>query len=239
MRLVKIIVIMALITSLVYSVKEVVPIKYVRIEGAFQYISKDEIKAVLEPLVDVGFFDANVQAIQDALTQLVWVESVKVNRVWPDALAIKIKEKHPYVRWGDEALINIRGEIITPKDIEPFTNLPILYGPEGQQVKSLEIMKGVNTALADQAMQMAEFSINNRWAWKIKLTTGLEILLGRNDQLKKLQRFMKTLDVLGREQVNAMAVVDLRYPNGYAVSWKPNAQIIDWKNLPAAQAANR
>lgn len=239
MRLVKIIVIMALFTSLVYSVKEVVPIKYVRIEGAFQYISKDEIKAVLEPLVDVGFFDANVQAIQDALTQLVWVESVKVNRVWPDALAIKIKEKHPYVRWGDEALINIRGEIITPKDIEPFTNLPILYGPEGQQVKSLEIMKGVNTALADQAMQMAEFSINNRWAWKIKLTTGLEILLGRNDQLKKLQRFMKTLDVLGREQVNAMAVVDLRYPNGYAVSWKPNAQIIDWKNLPAAQAANR
>ena len=117
--------------------------------------------------------------------------------------------------------------------------MPILYGPEGQQVKSLEIMKGVNTALADQAMQMAEFSINNRWAWKIKLTTGLEILLGRNDQLKKLQRFMKTLDVLGREQVNAMAVVDLRYPNGYAVSWKPNAQIIDWKNLPAAQAANR
>ena len=69
MRLVKIIVIMALFTSLVYSVKEVVPIKYVRIEGAFQYISKDEIKAVLEPLVDVGFFDADVQTIQDTLTQ--------------------------------------------------------------------------------------------------------------------------------------------------------------------------
>lgn len=239
MRLLKIIVIMALFASLVYSVKEVVPIKYVKIEGAFQYVSKDEIKTLLEPLVDVGFFDANVQAIQETLTQLIWVESVKVNRVWPDALAIKIKEKHPYVRWGDEALVNSRGEIITPKDIEPFTNLPILYGPEGQQVKSLEIMKGVNTALADQAMQMAEFSINNRWAWKIKLTTGLEILLGRNDQLKKLQRFMKTVDVLGREQVNAMAVVDLRYPNGYAVSWKPNAQLIDWKNLSAAQAANR
>ncbi len=239
MRLLKIIVIMALFTSLVYSVKEVVPIKYVRIEGAFQYISKDEIKAVLEPLVNVGFFEADVQAIQDALKQLVWVESVQVNRVWPDALAIKIKEKHPFVRWGDDTLVNSRGDIINPKDIEPFANLPILYGPEGQQVKSLEIMKGVNTALADQAMQMAEFSINNRWAWKIKLTTGLEILLGRNEQLKKLQRFMKTLDVLGKEQVNAMAVVDLRYPNGYAVSWKPNTPLIDWKNQPAAQATNR
>ncbi|MDD5228726.1 MAG: FtsQ-type POTRA domain-containing protein [Methylococcales bacterium] len=239
MRLAKIIVIIALFTSLVYSVKEVVPIKYVRIGGAFQYISKDEIKTLLEPLVDVGFFDANVQEIQNTLAQLVWVESATVNRVWPDTLAIKIKEKRPFVRWGDEALLNIRGEIIQPKEIEPFENLPILYGVEGQEVKSLEIMKGVNTALSDHEMSMAEFSINNRWAWKIKLTTGLEILLGRNEQLKKIQRFMKTLDVLGREQINAMAVVDLRYPNGYAVSWKPNAQPIDWKKLSAAQAANR
>ncbi len=239
MRLLKIIVIMALFTSLVYSVKQVVPIKHIKVDGAFQYLSKDEIKAALEPLVDVGFFDANVQAIHDTLAQMIWVEDATVNRVWSDTIAIKIKEKRPFVRWGDEALLNNRGEIIRPTDITPFENLPILYGVEGQEIKSLEIMKGVNTALSDHEMSMAEFSINNRWAWKIKLTTGLEILLGRNDQLKKLQRFMKTLDILGREQINAMAVVDLRYPNGYAVSWKPDAQIIDWKNLPAAQAANR
>jgi cell division protein FtsQ len=239
MGFVKILVIMALFSSLVYSVKEIVPIKHVRIGGEFQYISKEEIKTLLEPLVDVGFFDANVQQIQETLAQLVWVESVTVNRVWSDTLAIKIKEKRPFVRWGDGALLNNRGEIIRPKEIEPFENLPILYGVEGQEVKSLEIMKGVNTALSDHEMSIAEFSINNRWAWKIRLTTGLEILLGRNEQLKKLQRFIKTLDVLGRKQINAMAVVDLRYPNGYAVSWKPDAQIIDWKNLPAAQAANR
>lgn len=239
MWLVKIIVIMALLTGLVYSVKEIVPIKHVRIGGEFQYISKDEAKILLEPLVNVGFFDADVQKIQDILTQLVWVESATVNRVWPDTLAIKIKEKRPFVRWGDTALLSQRGEIIQPKEIEPFENLPILYGVEGQEIQSLEIMKGVNTALSDHEMSLTEFSINNRWAWKIKLTTGLEILLGRGEQLKKLQRFMKTLDVLGREQINAMAVVDLRYPNGYAVSWKSDVQPIDWKNLSAAQAANR
>lgn len=230
---------MALFTSLVYAVKQVVPIKHVKIEGAFQYLSQDEIKAALTPLVYVGFFDADVQAIHNTLAEMIWVESVTVNRVWSDTITIKIKEKRPVVRWGDNALLNNRGEIIKPIDITPFENYPILYGVEGQEIKSLEIMKGVNTALSDHEMSMAEFSINNRWAWKIKLTTGLEILLGRNEQLKKLQRFMKTLDVLGREQINAMAIVDLRYPNGYAVSWKPDAKIIDWKNLPAAQAANR
>jgi len=44
---------------------------------------------------------------------------------------------------------------------------------------------------------------------------------------------------LGQEQVNAMSVVDVRYPNGYAVSWKLDAQPIDWKTLPAAQTANK
>jgi cell division protein FtsQ len=239
MGLVKIIVIMALLTSLVYSVKQIIPIKHVKVGGEFQNLSKNEIKTALEPLVDVGFFDADVQMIQNTLTQMIWVDGAIVNRIWSDTLSIKIKEKHPIVRWGNEALISNSGEIIQPKDIEPFENLSILYGVEGQELKSLEIMKGVNTALSDHEMSMAEFSINNRWAWKIKLTTGLEILLGRNDQLKKLQRFMKTLDILGHEKINAMAVVDLRYPNGYSVSWKSDTQIIDWKNLPAAQAVNR
>jgi cell division protein FtsQ len=104
-------------------------------------------------------------------------------------------------------------------------------GPELQQVKVLEIMKGIKTALADQSMELAEFNVNDRWAWNIKLATGLEILLGRNEQLKKLQRFLKTLAVLKQEQVDVMAVVDLRYPNGYAVSWKPGTAEIDWNAI--------
>ncbi len=239
MRLLKIIVIMALFTSLVYAVKQIVPIKRVKITGEFQNLSKEEIQTALEPLVNVGFFDVDIQEIYEKIAQMTWVKSVTVNRVWSDTIAIKMTEKHPFVRWGDDSLLSSRGEIVKPEDMTPFENLPILRGVQGQELKSLEIMKGVNTALSDQEMSMAEFSINNRFAWKIKLTTGLEILLGRDDQLKKLQRFMKTVDVLGREQINAMTVVDLRYPNGYALSLSPDAAPINWKNLPAAQAANK
>lgn len=189
----------------------------------------------LQPLVTTGFFDADMQAIHEAVSGLTWVDTVTVKRVWPDAIDIKIREKKPYVRWGQQNLVTVHGEIITPKNIEQFQNLPILQGPELQQLKTLEIMKGVNTALADQSMKMAEFTINDRWAWKIKLTTGLEILLGRNEQLKKLQRFLKTLEVLGQEQVEKIAIVDLRYPNGYAVSWKPGTGEIDWKKIASPQ----
>jgi len=39
---------------------------------------------------------------------------------------------------------------------------------------------------------------------------------------------LDTFPVLGQEKVAAMQVVDLRYPNGYAVSWKPDSEPINW-----------
>jgi cell division protein FtsQ len=203
-------------------------IKYVRTEGVFQYLSKNEIKSVLLPLVTTGFFDVDMQAIHSAVSILPWVETVTVKRIWPDAIDIKVREKKPYARWGQNSLITEQGVIFTPKNMEQFQTLTVVTGPELQQVKVLEIMKGIKTALADQSMELAEFSVNDRWSWKITLANGLEILLGRNEQLKKLQRFLKTLKVLGQEQVEQIAIVDLRYPNGYAVSWKPGTAEIDW-----------
>jgi cell division protein FtsQ len=207
------------------------PIKYVRTEGVFQYLGKDELKVTLQPLVMTGFFAADMQTIHKAVAQLPWVESVTVKRVWPDAIDIKVREQVPYVRWGQKSLLNERGEEFSPKNVDQFQFLPLLTGPEQQQKKILEIMKGVQMALADQSMELAEFKVSDRWSWSLKLATGQEILLGRNDPLKKLQRFLKTVTVLGQQQVDAMAIVDLRYTNGYAVSWKPESEEIDWKKI--------
>lgn len=207
------------------------PVRYVRVEGVFQYLSKEELQAVLQPLVTTGFLEADMQAIQQAVANLPWVDAVTVKRVWPDAIEIKVRERKAYARWGERSLITEQGVIFTPRTIDQHQHLIVLAGPAQQQLKVLEIMKGIKTALADQSMELAEFSVNDRWAWKIKLTTGLEILLGRDEQLKKLQRFLKTLPVLRQEQVDAMAVVDLRYPNGYAVSWKPGSAEIDWQSI--------
>ena len=207
------------------------PIKYVRTEGVFQYLGKDEVKTALEPLVKTGFFEIDVQTLHNAVSKLPWIEDVTVKRVWPDTIDIKIKERKPFVRWGENSLVSDKGVVFTPKSIEPFGDLMLVSGPEQQQVKVLEIMKGVKTALADQSLELVEFNINNRWSWKFKLASGLEVELGRSDQLKKLQRFLKTLSVIPQEQIDAMAVVDLRYPNGFAVSWKLGAPEFDWQAI--------
>jgi cell division protein FtsQ len=205
------------------------PIKYVRTEGEFQYLSKDDVKDILQPLVVTSFFDADMQAIHSAVSTLPWVDAVTVKRIWPDAIDIKVHEKQPFARWGKGALITESGVIFMPNINILIQNLITVTGPELQQVKVLEIMKGIKTALADHSMELAEFNVSDRWAWKIKLVTGMEILLGQDEQLKKLKRFLRTLTVLTQGQLDAMAVVDLRYPNGYAVSWRPGTIEIDWK----------
>ncbi len=214
------------------SIKNVsMPIRYVRIEGVFQFLSKSEIQNVLQPIVMAGFFGVDMQEIHAAVSTLPWVDAVTVKRVWPDTIDVKVQERKPYARWGENSLITEQGTVFTPDNIEPFKDRILIIGPELQQLKVLEIMKGIKTALADHSMTLAMFSVNERGAWKIKLANELEILLGRNEQLKKLQRFLKTLTVLDQEQFLQIERVDLRYPNGYAVSWKPGTADIDWNAI--------
>lgn len=211
-----------------HKVTESLPIRYVRAEGVFQHLSKEEIKTALLPLVTTSIFDADMQKIHGTVTKLAWVKNASVERVWPDTIDIKVNERKAFVRWGETGLLTEYGELFTPTNVDQFQSLLLVSGPKQQEAKTLEIMKGVKTALEDQALELSEFKVNDREAWEIKLKTGLEIVLGRTGQLKKLQRFLDTLPILGEEKMAAMALVDLRYPNGYAVSWKPDIEPIDW-----------
>lgn len=211
------------------------PIRYVRIEGVFQHTSKESIKKVLLPLVMTDFFSVDMQVIQQAVMQLPWLKKATVKRIWPDAIDIKVTEQIPAVRWGEQSLLNPNGELFTPESVAEFQNLPLIMGPKGYEARLLEIMRGLEVALADRSMHLAEFKVNERRSWEIVLQNGIVIKLGRNGQLKNFQRFLKTLDLLGRDKIEVIAQVDLRYPNGYAITWKPDAPAIEWKQVMAAR----
>ncbi len=207
------------------------PVKYVRIEGAFQFIDKQQIKDALREHVMNGFYNVDIQQVQASVMQLPWADSVMVKRVWPDAINVVINEQKPLVRWGESALLNNRGEVFKPAEIADFKQLPLFIGPEGHQLKMLNIMKRLRPVLQVHDMQLAIFEVNKRRAWKIKLNNEMELNAGRNQPLNRIQRFLKTLALLGEEQIARIAVVDLRYSNGYALKWKKGEAEIDWKKI--------
>jgi cell division protein FtsQ len=208
---------------------DLLPIRYVRIEGVFQYLTKDEIKQALQAQVMTGFLNADMHAIRQALLNLPWIAQVKVKRVWPDAIEIKVYEQYPIARWNNIGLLNEQGDLFTPANLAKFNKLPLLYGPLGQEKKLMEVMKQLQVGLANYSLGLAEFQVNERRAWTVILTNELVLKLGRKDPLQKFQQFLPTIPILGKDRIAAMAVVDLRYSNGYAVTPKPGMEQLDWK----------
>ncbi len=199
---------------------DLLPIKYVRIEGIYQYITKKEIKQALLPQVLTGFLNADMQEIQGELLDLPWVSQVKVRRIWPDTIAIKIYEQYPIVRWGKIGLLNEQGDLFIPNNLTHFKKLPLLTGPKGLEKKLMQIMKRLQESLAEHALELQEFNVNERRAWTLRFSNGLELKLGQKTPFKKLNRFLKTLPILKKNDGREIVTVDLRYPNGYAVTWK-------------------
>ncbi len=207
------------------------PIKYVRIEGTFQYIEKTKIKQVLKGQVNNGLYNASIKNIQQSVAGLPWVNSVKVKRVWPDAIEIKITEQVPIAKWYLTELVNKNGDLFKPDNLNKFEHLPMIAGNTGNEKKLLETMADLTIDLKENNMKLTEFQVSNRRAWTIKIQNGMELILGRNEPFKNLQRFLKTRHLLGKEQLAKIKVVDLRYPNGYALAWKSTEEQIDWKLL--------
>ena len=154
-----------------------------------------------------------------------------VNRVWPDVINVTIEEQTPVARWGNQALLNNKGEVFKPDQINDFNGLPLLVGPVGYETKMLDAFNELTVSLIDQGMELAEFQVNERRAWKIKLQNKIVLNVGRNQPLKKIQRFLNTVSLLGKLQIAEIAVVDLRYSNGYALTWKQTEAKIDWKKI--------
>ncbi|MCF7971945.1 MAG: FtsQ-type POTRA domain-containing protein [Methylococcaceae bacterium] len=209
------------------AIKEVMPVSHVSVEGEFQYISKEDIQSKIKPLIQDGYFALDLQEIQQAVMSLPWAEKVQVQRVWPDGINLRLYEQRPVVRWQTDSLLNIRGEIFTPLNIQEFTFLPVLYGPIDQRQELLEIMYGLSTRLINQDMRLTEFRVSNRQSWLLTMENGMTIQLGRFEPLNKLNLLLKAFVVLGSELVNKIAYVDMRYPNGYAVRWREN-ETISW-----------
>lgn len=203
-----------------------VPIRYVQVEGAFQYIDKDDIKNQLSPLIQRGYFSVDLQEIQQSVMGLPWAEKVKVQRIWPDRLKLRIYEQKPIVRWQMDSLLNIKGDIFKPRNIDRFQALPVLFAPVEQRQQMLQVMDGLRLGLMDQSLYLTEFRVSERQSWSLEMENGMIIQLGRFQPLQKFTRLIQALMVTGAERVEKIAYIDTRYPNGYAVRWRENEQII-------------
>src|SRR5690606_29009962 len=146
-------------------------------------------------------------------------------RVWPDQLVINLDEHLPVARWGDDALLNNNGRAFTPEQIDSFQGLPLLNGPERAKKRVMQNYQQFNRLLRRHGHEVARLEMSDRGSWFLTTRDGIAMLLGRDDVLDKVQRFMTIDRLMLAERRELRARVDLRYRNGMAVAWREPATV--------------
>lgn len=215
-----------------YFGARLMPVRYVRLEGAVQNVDLAEMEKVLTPLLEPAYPWVNLGALESAVKTRRWVGGARVSRAWPDTLVVRIEELKPFVRWGGGGFLSEQGVRFQGAEDAAFVHLPQVTGPEGLERRMLTLLKAMNLRLAEQGKRVAALHLNERRAWSFRLDDGLIVHLGRQDPLRAFTRFLRVTQLLGAERMQAIQRVDLRYPNGFAVGTKPDSELKLGKMTP-------
>ena len=200
------------------------PISVISVQGDLQYIDRESVQRTIAPYLEQSLLGVDLDALRTDLLAMPWVAGASVTRVWPDQLVIRLDEHLPVARWGDSALLNNAGRAFTPEQIEHFKGLPQLNGPDRAKSRVMQTYQQFNRLLRPYGHEVARLEMRDRGSWFLTTRGGIEMLLGRNDVVEKMQRFLTIDKLMLVDRRELIARVDLRYSNGMAVAWREPAK---------------
>ena len=202
-------------------------LRSIEVKTPVAHVTEAQIRLVAERQVRGTFFTVDLEGVRNSLEKLPWVREARVERRWPDTLVVSLTEHVPLARWNDNALINQAGEVFVAA---VSTHLPRLSGPEDSSAEVVAAYRRHRAVLAPLGMTIDELRLSPRRAWRLRLTNGMQLALGREQADARLARFIAVYPRLFGAQPATQALaaaaasapitpatVDLRYPDGFAV----------------------
>jgi len=195
------------------------PLSRLRVTSQFERVQDADLRQALLPYARAGYFAVDLEAAQRAVERLPWVESAVVRKQWPDVLEVHVVEHRPYARWGQHKLLSERGRLFPlPADLAAV-RLPQLDGPPARTGEVVQMYNECTALFAPLGYGVAALGMDPRGSWSLVLDNGTEVVVGRHEARARLQRFARVLPQLLAQQARPLQRVDLRYANGFALSW--------------------
>ncbi len=221
------------------EIPTVLPVEDVVVIGKLSFMDKGKIESIVKNEINGGYFTVDLNNIRASLMRQPWIKNVSLRRQWPVTLDVIITEQTPVAYWNDDGYINDAGEVFKPENISRKLNLPKLNGPEGHHNNVWKFMNVLYQEMALLEFEVVRLDLDERRSWQMVVskyekpvaTNGdtvaqkIDVKLGRFETEKRLKRFVRILPSLavghGSENktlTNKMIkVIDMRYPNGFAV----------------------
>jgi cell division protein FtsQ len=200
------------------------PVRQVVFVEPLAHTRRMEVEQVLPLALKGNFFSLNLETVRGSLERLPWVRKVEVRRIWPAKLEVRVEEHRPSARWGEGRgeLVNSYGEVFAAvPSAEEVAALPLLFGPPGTAQEVLRRYGELIVSFRDVGERPVQVTLSPRLAWQLKLENGMLLDMGREQPKApvgvRLQRFIEVYPETVAKRAIRPAVVDLRYPNGFAM----------------------
>ena len=196
------------------------PLRQLELQAELKRISAEQIQRVVSQHSQHGFFALSLTELRQALAGLPWVETVEVRKRWPDTVFVRVLEYQPYAIWADRALVSRSGHLFEVPGIEALGGLPRLSGPDTHVADVVNFHARAVRLLHNARLVIVETRLSPRGSWSLRLDGGAKVVLGREQHHERLARFAATIvPLLHANQNKPLRHADLRYPNGYALTW--------------------
>ena len=193
------------------------------------HIKKSLVKQQVLETVQGNFFSVKLEGVKRGFESMPWVRHANVRRVWPNGLVISIEEQKPFGTWSgtqSNQLMNTHGELFTGRvsEVSDIVTLIDFEGPEDSSQEVMRLYKKANTWFKAWDADVKSLSLSERYAWHVKLSNGMKIEFGREEENSdktltedRIARLFKYWPQVQEKWVNQIDAIDLRYANGFAV----------------------
>lgn len=225
----------------------VVRVSKVEIHGELERVTAEQIRARVAGLAEEGLLRIDVGELAGHLEQIDWIDTASVRRVWPDGVAVHVVEQQPLALWGDDAWLNQRAEVFVAPRPSPgssdYARFSVFHAPLGLEQKLAEEYRRFAPHLARLDLTLVAIKMDARRAVSLLLTHSMpdqaaasfEVRLGRIDHEKRFARFVHAYQAAIDPIVGRLKHIDLRYPHGFAVAWKPAPNVLSPIGEPSAR----
>jgi len=195
------------------------PLRTLRVEGRLQRVDAERLRATVLPYASRGFFAVRLGDAQAAVARLPWVEHAEVRKRWPDILEVRIVEHRPFARWGRDRLLSQHGQLFPSQGAGIPNGLPLLDGPDTRVADVVALYNESRALFAPGGIDVRAVALDPRGSWSLQLSNGTDVIVGSSEARLRVTRFARLLPQLLSQKQLPLRRADLRYTNGFALSW--------------------
>jgi cell division protein FtsQ len=196
------------------------PVRYLKVDAEFNHVSAEQIRAATSSHLGTGFFALDIDRVRASIAGLPWVERAEVRKLWPDTLQVRVVEREPFARWGENRLIGRDGALFAAPGVESIQGLPRLSGPDDRLDDVIDFYNRSSRLFSGSGLSVNGVALSDRGGWTLTLASGAEVALGHEATMERLQRFIDVLPRLQAGRNGGFERADLRYSNGFAIRWQ-------------------